>query len=662
MVDWCWQVQKAFNEVYRSFNATQSPFIIADFVLPTSKPGQYLSRSIFAYICALLDSCDINVSPDKRTILLHSENHLVQALKAALEEKYAPARSTFDVNATQAPRKADSITKPVEPHREEAEVENEPLFLPDDAGDEPPAHSSQSSNSVGSAAPVVPARRSVSPAQEDEFSFGVPTLLSGSSMSASAEDAPANDEPGDGQRGAVNVDRAAQDAEDEGEAPGSDHARANGLSRRARSAGDTRSEDVPRSPTVTQMVAKRSARASVSSADDAAEDEDGDVEHILTAGASDEPHSSPLPRRAASVRQRSVVDDPPIPVVKPPARPTTRTSSLPQPSSSQMVLSTSGASWSLRRPADEPGSAERPRKKGRRESPEASKDARQGMRQLLRGFARTGSQVDEAAMDVDEDEEGADSEEGGVVRDEEEVNLEDVGVTEDVRSVASDSDSGDPPEDDPPETEPSRSYDIVMEDQTVEDIEEIEVDSIEVVQDVIEIPEDDIPTAPSQGHAREHSDVGTSSTIATAVSEEIIRTNEREGVSLTFDLSRVTSAWKKLRMRLVDAQREQEVIIREKDRTDRPAVPIDVADEEATEVLSRVIDKADFASMEVLGQFNRGFIIVRRRKTIRANSEEEGPGVEMDDLFIVDQHAADEKYNFETLQQTTKIDSQKLFQ
>ncbi|TBU55040.1 DNA mismatch repair protein MutL [Dichomitus squalens] len=56
------KVQKAFNEVYRSFNATQSPFVIADFILPT-------------------DSCDINVSPDKRTILLHSENNLVQALK-----------------------------------------------------------------------------------------------------------------------------------------------------------------------------------------------------------------------------------------------------------------------------------------------------------------------------------------------------------------------------------------------------------------------------------------------------------------------------------------------------------------------------------------------------------------------------------------------------
>ena len=29
------QVQKAFNEVYRSFNATQSPFVVADFISPS---------------------------------------------------------------------------------------------------------------------------------------------------------------------------------------------------------------------------------------------------------------------------------------------------------------------------------------------------------------------------------------------------------------------------------------------------------------------------------------------------------------------------------------------------------------------------------------------------------------------------------------------------
>jgi DNA mismatch repair protein PMS2 len=75
----------------------------------------------------------------------------------------------------------------------------------------------------------------------------------------------------------------------------------------------------------------------------------------------------------------------------------------------------------------------------------------------------------------------------------------------------------------------------------------------------------------------------------------------------------------------------------------------------AEEALSRVISKADFARMEVLGQFNKGFIIARLR------SDDGGGKKEMtDDLFIIDQHASDEKFNFETLQRTTVIKAQML--
>lgn len=48
--------------------------------------------------------------------------------------------------------------------------------------------------------------------------------------------------------------------------------------------------------------------------------------------------------------------------------------------------------------------------------------------------------------------------------------------------------------------------------------------------------------------------------------------------------------------------------------------------------------------MRVIGQFNLGFIIARL-----------GP-----DLFVVDQHATDEKHNFEQLQRTCVLQSQKL--
>lgn len=48
--------------------------------------------------------------------------------------------------------------------------------------------------------------------------------------------------------------------------------------------------------------------------------------------------------------------------------------------------------------------------------------------------------------------------------------------------------------------------------------------------------------------------------------------------------------------------------------------------------------------MEIVGQFNRGFIVARLDQ----------------DLFIVDQHASDEKYRFEKLQSETKLKTQKL--
>ncbi|CAG8614777.1 7767_t:CDS:2, partial [Funneliformis caledonium] len=72
---------------------------------------------------------------------------------------------------------------------------------------------------------------------------------------------------------------------------------------------------------------------------------------------------------------------------------------------------------------------------------------------------------------------------------------------------------------------------------------------------------------------------------------------------------------------------------------------IDTQDNEvAVSELNRVISKNDFGLMEIVGQFNLGFIIAKLGN----------------DLFIIDQHASDEKYNFETLQLHTKIQSQRL--
>ncbi|XP_018397307.1 PREDICTED: mismatch repair endonuclease PMS2 [Cyphomyrmex costatus] len=65
---------------------------------------------------------------------------------------------------------------------------------------------------------------------------------------------------------------------------------------------------------------------------------------------------------------------------------------------------------------------------------------------------------------------------------------------------------------------------------------------------------------------------------------------------------------------------------------------------EAEKELQKELTKDSFGKMEIIGQFNLGFIIARLE----------------DDLFIIDQHATDEKFRFEKLSNETKLKTQKL--
>ncbi|XP_050480187.1 mismatch repair endonuclease PMS2 isoform X1 [Bombus huntii] len=60
--------------------------------------------------------------------------------------------------------------------------------------------------------------------------------------------------------------------------------------------------------------------------------------------------------------------------------------------------------------------------------------------------------------------------------------------------------------------------------------------------------------------------------------------------------------------------------------------------------LKKQLTKDSFFQMEIIGQFNLGFIITRLKE----------------DLFIIDQHATDEKYRFEKLNNETQLRTQKL--
>lgn len=78
--------------------------------------------------------------------------------------------------------------------------------------------------------------------------------------------------------------------------------------------------------------------------------------------------------------------------------------------------------------------------------------------------------------------------------------------------------------------------------------------------------------------------------------------------------------------------------------------PQPIAGVGAEEELALIVSKDEFLKMRVIGQFNKGFILTTLAKASSA----------IDEIFIIDQHASDEKFNFERLQTQTVLHSQPL--
>merc|ERR1712194_573247 len=70
-------------------------------------------------------------------------------------------------------------------------------------------------------------------------------------------------------------------------------------------------------------------------------------------------------------------------------------------------------------------------------------------------------------------------------------------------------------------------------------------------------------------------------------------------------------------------------------------------------------DQGCFDKMRVIGQFNLGFIIAALRTESKDDGSEDANGAGLQ-LFIVDQHASDEKVRFEALNRESKVDRQPL--
>lgn len=112
---------------------------------------------------------------------------------------------------------------------------------------------------------------------------------------------------------------------------------------------------------------------------------------------------------------------------------------------------------------------------------------------------------------------------------------------------------------------------------------------------------------------------------------------QRRTLPLRFSLGELASRMKRLQEK--QKASEEELTYRRFRAKINPG-----ENQSAEEELKKEIRKDMFKEMAIIGQFNLGFIITK------LNS----------DIFMIDQHATDEKYNFEMLQQHTVLQGQKL--
>ena len=357
--------------------------------------------------------------------------------------------------------------------------------------------------------------------------------------------------------------------------------------------------------------------------------------------------ASASPLRSPSPMPAEVVDPPPsVPPQKDAA------TSIPPKSHSgplQMVLSTAGASWALQK--GQHGVLKTGMKGAISKPPLGSGSALKGMRSILNQFKRGDSGVAKVAESEDEEIEDDDEE---MVVDEKVDELKEL-ANDDDTAMDVDVDQGRPAPWvrtltlGPPAATATKVVEKIDVNQLVEVQNDLQQESSDQPNSGLTVPE----PHPSNGRtADECSPIKVSAdreAIEIASDDEVVRSFVVSTTTVRFDLASVEASWK-----AAAASHGTPATSASDHHTNsipavRPAGLTSNADE-AEAALSRVVSKDDFGRMDVLGQFNRAFMITRLCK----------PAEGHDDLFIVDQHAADEKYNFERLQVETRIESQKL--
>lgn len=564
------QIAKAFNEVYKSFNVSQSPFIFADFQMDTN-----------AY--------DVNVSPDKRTILLHDAGALIDSLKVSLAQMFEAADQT--VPQSQVLGSKSSASKQQALGSLPGFVSAREVSRGKTAS--PSATASQDKNEEDPTGGEVEV--------ENQKSAGKPQRAKPSVVEASP---------------VPNIDVSSVQSEDRNENPTSDET--------PKASSDALGEPSSQPSELEQVSENLDAEGP---------EETPNV--VQNAFDRMRPRRIPAEMATITIAGRTVTS-----MVG---------SGLPRKRSSDFGYS----------------NKETPKRKRLVHTPSRPNIFGKHMR----AFAAPGTQeedqgddesgddageyVDVEAEEMEEDENEGDEEE----QDDAEEDEEDEEVEEDIEAasgehetqqeshdqeeVAPSPESEDedyvPDENDAegaPHTDQNDSQEPPIEKEVITDASQNELDEAEkkaqedaTVQRLIHQAEETalLPGEKSNNRANKMNK-GAAHRDATV---NLIGT-------IDASVSRLRTQMEKLKECLQPRN------------TTSKADDATTDEKTAEDRLSLTVSKADFAQMRIIGQFNLGFIIAVR------------PGEDHDELFIIDQHASDEKFNFERLQAETVVQNQRL--
>ncbi|GAA6010657.1 hypothetical protein JCM11491_003013 [Sporobolomyces phaffii] len=639
------KIAKAVNEVYKSFVPGSFPTIVADFRLAT-------------------DAYDVNVSPDKRTIFLHSEGNLIAALKTALEEFYRPSQATFEM--TQIGSKPTAATKNAAKEADETESDTAEIQEEqEDGGDRPNKRRRKE-------------RESAAPAGDEEQK-PARDVLEGSMSPAHG----GVDESMD-----VEVDAGLFASTQDYHLPPEFEISLD---------NNDSSFELPIPPSPIRRSLEASSEAGPSSP--------SRVDTILgpsrfqPSPGRDEIEFDPIP----STSQTSPIA-PPSPSTcgtkSPKSQPLFRSSLSPSPvparapSRSPPGPSSVIVSARLRQPqltfgstAAEPNKSDVGAKRDRKGKAKADdQNGLRSMRNLLQNFVKPGTTGPFPVRDDDDDnaDEAMSATDGDSEVDE--LNASEEGIGDDAEAgedpggtleqdVEADASKPGAKEAERDNSESGAGDEVeIVEDSFVtasphqEPEMEEDDDEIEVVSASCACVHGSPDDAALERNPRAAPVRSANAPVVEAVAPFGAAPAEVAGIfvaadtTLDLDLDSLETVWSNKATTALSQSRHCEgspALSNTEEHEEMAGAGVEEADDAAEATLSRVVSKDDFESMEVVGQFNLGFIIARRR--VRTVSKAVAQSDDLhDDLFIIDQHASDEKYNFEKLQAETVIQSQRL--